>query len=83
MNENLLDRLVKESGVSFLSDLRYGCNQNLICKALNRLSPDEYTLEEWEEAVGYILKQKRRKFDTASSACLFLRCELEKALSAK
>lgn len=81
MNENLLDRLVKESEISFLSDLRYGCNQNLICKA--RLSPDEYALEECEKAVGYILKQKRRKFDTASSACLFLRYELEKALSTK
>ena len=74
MNENLLNELVSESGVSYLSDLHDPRSFRKIFHALDRLSPDNYSLEEWEEAVTYILGLKRRRF---------LQAELEKAALSK
>ncbi|EGB19112.1 hypothetical protein HMPREF9475_01817, partial [[Clostridium] symbiosum WAL-14673] len=51
MNENLLNELVSEAGVSYLSDLHDPRSFRKIFHALDRLSPDNYSLEEWEEAV--------------------------------
>ena len=59
MNENLLNELVSEAGVSYLSDLHDPRSFRKIFHALDRLSPDNYSLEEWEEAVTCLLYTSR------------------------
>lgn len=83
MNENLLNELVSEAGVSYLSDLHDPRSFRKIFHALDRLSPDNYSLEEWEETVTYILGLKRRPFPSPASARRFLQAELEKAALSK
>lgn len=79
MKENLLNELVAASGISYLSDLHEEHYYGHIYYALERLSPDDYSLEEWEEATGYILGQERIKFINPVSACRFLKDELRKS----
>ena len=81
MRENLLNELVSEAGVSYLSDLHDAHCFRKVYHALDRLPPDYYSIEEWEEAVSYILGLKRQHFATPASARQFLKAELEKAAS--
>ena len=78
MNENLLNELVSEAGVSYLSDLHDPRSFRKIFHALDRLSPDNYSLEEWEEAVTYILGLKRRPFRHLPPPGVFCRQSLKK-----
>lgn len=83
MNKNLLNELVSEAGVSYLSDLHDPRSFRKIFHALDRLSPDNYSLEEWEEAVTYILGLKRRPFPSPASPGVFCRQSLKKRLCRK
>lgn len=78
MKDGLLDWFVHETGVKYISDLPNSRIYQRIYSALDKLSPDDYPVGEWVEAVGYILKQNRRSFSSAGDAYLFFQCELRK-----
>lgn len=78
MKEYLLQYLAELARVYYISDLHNKSYTLKVYLALEKLSPDNYSLSEWEEAVEYILGQRGNTFDTPSSACQFLRHELEK-----
>ena len=80
MKETLLQNLVMEAGLCYISDLHDSSQTESVYAAVSRLSPDEYLLEEWEEAVGYILGQKEERFKTSKSAWRFLQQALRKEL---
>lgn len=73
MEEKLLNRLAREAGIGFLSDLHNLEYVERISGILNNISSGEYTLEEWEEAAEYVLGHKPQSFDTEEAAYLFLK----------
>ena len=83
MENKLLPRLVMETGVYYLSDLHSLSQAKRVYAAVCRLSPDEYPLRDWEEAVEYILGRKGKRFATPAHACRFLRQELAQSLSGR
>lgn len=52
----LLDTLAKEADVQSLSDLHnlnMACKRALVCE-LEKISPEEYSIAEWNDAVVYL-----------------------------
>lgn len=80
MTDDLLQKLMEEAGMSYLSDLHTPYQTKAVLSAVHRLFPDDYPLEAWTETVSYILNLEKQQFDSSGSACLFLQNELEKAL---
>ncbi len=73
-----MENLAKKAEVDFLSDLHYGLYWPDIYYALQKMEAEDYTLEEWEEAVKYILGEENASFGTPEAACLYLLKRLEK-----
>ena len=72
VKDDLLDRLARENGTVMLSDLHGYISRERICDAVEKIPPEDYTLEEWEEAAGYILGKKPPHFRTAQAARRYL-----------
>lgn len=78
MNDNLLQKMSMEAGISYMSDLHSQYYAESVYSALGRLAPGEYPLEEWEEAVRYITGLKEPHFHSQEEALQYLKGELEK-----
>lgn len=75
MTTDLLTRLLKEAGLDYISDLRSSMNYNKIYLSSESIVPDEYSVEQWEEAILYILGDKIF-FQNQRDAFQFLRYRL-------
>ena len=53
---SLVDYLFYRLGCAFLSDLRYltGTEREKLCGVLRGISPDAASLQEWNDALGYL-----------------------------
>ena len=51
--EELLERLAEKLGYDYISDLHIMNNYDDMLKILEDISPDEYSLGEWNSAVQY------------------------------
>lgn len=58
--ENLIEKLVKETGCDCLSDLRLQLNKwlNAIIDILSTMEAKSHNIEEWQEAVSYLTDTK-------------------------
>ena len=63
----LLKRLTELTKLSYISDLHGGASGRIISKALHEIKPEEYSIEEWEYAIGYILGQTQH-FESREAA---------------
>lgn len=73
MKETLLQKLAMEAGFSYMSDLHSQYHAKCVYYALDRLTPGEYPLEEWEEAVRYITGLKETHFHSQEEAFHYLK----------
>ena len=55
--EELLERLAEKLGYDYISDLHIMNNYDDMLKILEDISPDEYSLGEWNSAVQYLLRE--------------------------
>lgn len=68
----LLDDLAALSGCEYLSDLRYiPAYQTRISLALKSLNPQEYSIQDWNDAAKYLLQQAPT-FQTIPEAYTFI-----------
>ena len=51
---NLLERLARETGCVYLSDLHKQDVQAKLLAALSKVAADSYPLDEWNEALVYV-----------------------------
>ena len=56
--EELLERLAEKLGYDYISDLHIMNNYDDMLKILEDISPDEYSLGEWNSAVQYLLREE-------------------------
>ncbi|POP31520.1 hypothetical protein C3B58_16065 [Lactonifactor longoviformis] len=56
--EELLERLAEELGYDYISDLHIMNKYDDMLKILGDISPDEYSLGEWNSAVQYLLREE-------------------------
>ena len=56
--EELLERLAEKLGYDYISDLHIMNNYDDLLKILEDISPDEYSLGEWNSAVQYLLREE-------------------------
>lgn len=71
MADRLLEHLSKLTR-SYISDLHISISGPLIFEALYDIRPEDFSLEEWEYAIGYILGQENLHFPTTESALQYL-----------
>lgn len=71
---DLLTRIKDLTGTAYLSDLHSGMIGSVIGEAAGRVSPKEYTVREWEDAISYILNIDCPHFENVYEAQRFL-CE--------
>lgn len=76
--EKLLERFIELTKLSYISDLHGGASGRIISKALHEIKSEEYSIEEWEYAIGYILGQAQH-FETREAALQYLHEQLNKA----
>lgn len=59
-NENLINKLVEETGCDCLSDLRLQLNDwiDAIMNALSIINVKDYTIGEWKEVISYLADVK-------------------------
>ncbi len=67
----LLDELAKELHSDYLSDLRLPANRLSLIPLLNRMEPSLYSIKDWNDAISYILGE-RRGFETQRDARKYL-----------
>ena len=77
ISEKLLKRLTELTKLSYISDLHGGASGRIISKALHEIKPEEYSREEWEYAIGYILGQTQH-FESREAALQYLYEQLNK-----
>lgn len=75
MKKDLLHKLADDAGIMYLSDLHNQIYFDTLYYVLGAVSPDDYSKEEWDEAVVYILGQGY-KFTSSNDAYRFLKKEL-------
>lgn len=56
--ENLFERLRREAGCQFISDLRLPASHAQVMKALLRISAAEFPREQWRELAGYCMGEE-------------------------
>ena len=72
MKEYLLQQLADQVRATYISDLHNQVYWPAICTALQNLTPEQYSLKEWTDAVHYLLNKHETSFDTPCSACQYL-----------
>lgn len=72
MEKSLLDQLLKIAGMNYLSDLHMRKNHILVHRAVLTIPTEDYSLEDWENAVEYILEEGRVSFMAKEDAKNFL-----------
>lgn len=75
--EELLERLAEELGYDYISDLHVIHTFDDILDILDKISPEEYSLAEWNSAVQYLLGADT-VFQTREEAKWFLTESLRK-----
>ncbi|MBS6644493.1 MAG: hypothetical protein KH366_13015 [Clostridiaceae bacterium] len=63
----LLDELAKGLHSEYLSDLRLPANRLSLIPQLNRINPASYKVKDWNDAISYILGE-RKLFDSQTAA---------------
>ncbi|MBT9778286.1 hypothetical protein GPL15_17445 [Clostridium sp. MCC353] len=63
----LLDELAKQLCSDYLSDLRLPANRLSLVPLLNRINPASFTVNGWNDAISYILGE-RKQFDSQEKA---------------
>lgn len=67
----LMDFLAKKADTEYISDLKYLKDFDEIKSIIKRISPDDYSLAEWNDAVHYFTGVNKQ-FTTALEAKNFL-----------
>ena len=68
---NLLDDLTERIGCEYLSNLRSEQWKEPLSLIIQKIVPENYTLDEWNESISY-LTEDNRKFSTQKEARDFL-----------
>ncbi|MDY4080427.1 MAG: hypothetical protein SOY97_02235 [Candidatus Metalachnospira sp.] len=68
---NLLDDLTEMIGCEYLSNLRSEQWKEPLALIIQKIVPENYTLEDWNESISY-LTEKNKKFFTQKEARDFL-----------
>lgn len=71
MEKELLLVLSEKAGCMYLSDLKYVADKSQIKSELEQLPPQDFPLEQWNDAVKYLTGQDKT-FDSAIEAKEFL-----------
>ena len=61
--EDLLDQILRISGCSYLSDLRIREYRRDVCRSVEKIPAEEFSLEEWQEAAAYLTGEHRHYAD--------------------
>ena len=69
----LLDRLADLSRLLYLSDLRAAWSKQAVLTALNAISAEEYSAEEWNQTILYILYDEISFQDSAEAKDYLMR----------
>lgn len=74
---DLLTRIKDLTGTAYLSDLHSRMIGEAICEAAGKISPKEFSVREWEDAISYILNIDCPYFENAYEAQRFLREQIK------
>lgn len=66
MSENLIDFISEKSGL-YASDLLLPSNSAEIIRVVRKISPDDFSMDDWSNSLSYLL-QRHLRFATASAA---------------
>lgn len=65
---HLLEYLQLKTGCEFMSDLHLPENFPLIRKIVKEISPKDYPITEWKDAINYITREKAQFSDVQQAA---------------
>lgn len=71
MRRHLLETIAMMAGCKLISDLLYSQNPQWITSAVNALDVDDYPLDQWNDAAGYLTGTKV-SFDDPNKAKEYL-----------
>ena len=82
---DLLDRMAQEIGCLYLSDLRWpdGAGRKKLADLVQRLTPDEASLREWNDALAYLTDAPQQPTAEQARAALLHYLQPETAGSAE
>lgn len=76
--KGLLDEIAESVESYYLSDIHMMKYRRKVWIAIEKLDASEYPLQEWKDAVGYILKEPIQGFETQEQARSYLLTRLKK-----
>lgn len=68
----LLDDLAAKCGCLYLSDLVYTVQDHCIKSALRAITPENYTMKEWIDAIEYLTRASQPPFVSQLEAAQYL-----------
>lgn len=68
----LLDDIATKCGCIYLSDLVFATQDYRIKSALRSLNPDNYSMQEWIDTIGYLTREPQPPFASQFEAAQYL-----------